>query len=123
MNTTHMHTLVDYAAAWNDHDIDRIMAMMTDDCVFLAGGGPDACGERFVGASTVRKRFIEVWTYFPDAHWSQPTHVDCGDRGYSSWLFTGTDPEGRRVEVSGCDLFSFRDRLIAVKDTYLKSRT
>jgi ketosteroid isomerase-like protein len=122
MDSTNLKTLVDYAAAWNAHDIDRIMAMMTDDCVFLAGGGQEAGGERSVGAPAVRSRFVEVWTHFPDARWSAPTHVACGDRGFSTWLFLGTGPDGRRVEVNGCDLFSFRDGLIAVKDTYLKAR-
>lgn len=122
MNDPSLRLLHDYADAWNAHDIDRIMALMTDDCVFLAGGGSAACGERFAGAAAVRARFVEVWTHFPDARWSDLHHLASGDRGLSRWLFTGTAPDGRRVEVNGCDLFAFRDGRIAVKDTYLKAR-
>ena len=33
----------------------------------------------------------------------------------SEWTFTGTLEDGRRVEVTGCDLFTFRDSKIAVR--------
>ena len=122
MNESRVAFLADYAEAWNAHDIDRIMAMMTRDCVFLPGGGPEAWGTRIEGAEAVRRRFIEVWTHFPDATWLRASHVAHGDRGFSEWLFTGTDPGGRLVELYGCDLFTFRDGLIATKDTYLKAR-
>jgi ketosteroid isomerase-like protein len=45
-----------------------------------------------------------------------------GDRGVSEWLFRGTTAEGRKVEVNGCDLFTFRNGKIAVKSSYLKTR-
>lgn len=35
-----MDTLLDaFAAAWNRHDIDALMSMMTTDCVFEASSG------------------------------------------------------------------------------------
>jgi hypothetical protein len=46
-----------------------------------------------------------------------------GDRGVSEWRFTGTGAEGRRVEVNGCDLFTFRAGKIALKSSYFKTRT
>jgi hypothetical protein len=30
-----------FADAWNAHDLDAIMAFMTEDCVFEASAGPD----------------------------------------------------------------------------------
>ena len=32
------------------------------------------------------------------------------------WTFSGTRPDGARVEVTGCDLFTFQDGKIAVKN-------
>ena len=46
----------------------------------------------------------------------------CGDRGVSEWKFTGTRADGTRVEANGCDLFTFRNGKIAVKDAYRKDR-
>ena len=38
-------TLLDeFATAWNRHDVDALMSMMTDDCVFDASAGPDVAG-------------------------------------------------------------------------------
>lgn len=41
----------------------------------------------------------------------------------SEWTFTGTQKDGRRVEVTGCDLFTFRDGKIAIKNSYRKNRS
>ena len=111
-----------FADAWNRHDVDALMAFMTDDCVFEASAGPDVCGTRYVGAASVRAGFAKVWTTFPDAHWGNAHHFVGGERGVSEWTFTGTRADGMRVEVNGCDLFTFRDGKIAVKDSYRKNR-
>ncbi|HYD53192.1 MAG TPA: nuclear transport factor 2 family protein, partial [Gemmatimonadaceae bacterium] len=101
---------------------DAILALMTDDCVFEASAGPDVCGARVEGRGAVRAAFVDVWTTFPDAHWGDARHLVCGDRGLSEWIFTGTRADGSRVEVQGCDLFTFRGGRIAVKNSYRKNR-
>ena len=111
-----------YADAWNRHDVDAILALMTEDCVFEASAGPDVCGARYAGREAVRAAFVDVWTTFPDAHWGGARHFACGDRGVSEWTFTGTRADGTRVEVHGCDVFTFRDGRIAVKDSFRKKR-
>jgi steroid delta-isomerase-like uncharacterized protein len=111
-----------FADAWNRHDVDALMTFMTDDCVFDASAGPDACGTRYAGREAVRAAFAEVWATFPDAHWGGARHFVRGDRGVSEWTFTGTRKDGTRVEVGGCDLFTFRDGKIAAKNSYRKNR-
>ena len=111
-----------FADAWNRHDIDALMSFMTDDCVFEASAGPEVCGERFEGREAVRGAFAGVWVSFPDAHWGHARHFVCGDRGVSEWTFTGTRQDGTRLEVHGCDLFTFRDGRILLKNSYRKNR-
>jgi len=111
-----------FADAWNRHDVDAIMAFMTPDCVFESSAGPDVCGTRYAGHDAVRAGFADVWATFPDAHWGDPRHFVRGDRGVSEWIFTGTRLDGTRVEVHGCDVFTFRDGKIALKDSYRKNR-
>lgn len=121
--TTPLIDLLDrFADAWNRHDLDALMAMMTDDCVFDASAGPHVEGERAKGAQAVRAAFAAVFEAFPDAHWANARHFVAGSRGVSEWTFSGTRTDGRRVEVNGCDLFTFRDGRIAVKNSYRKNR-
>jgi ketosteroid isomerase-like protein len=112
-----------FAEAFNRHDVKAILAAMTEDCVFEASAGPDVCGRRYEGPQEVGKAFAEVFETFPDAQWRDARHFCVGDRGLSEWTFSGTRADGTRVEVTGCDVFTFRDGKIAVKDSYRKQRT
>ena len=111
-----------FAEAWNRHDLDALMAMMTDDCVFEASGGDNVNGERYEGQEAVRTAFGTVFEQFPDAHWGDARHLVEGERGLSEWTFTGTLSDGRLVEVNGCDLFTFREGKIAIKNSFRKNR-
>jgi ketosteroid isomerase-like protein len=117
-----LRVLERFADAWNRHDLDALMSMMTNDGVFEASAGPEVNGERSEGALAVRAAYAAVFETFPDAHWANARHFVVGDRGVSEWTFTGTRKDGTRVEVTGCDLFTFRDRKIAIKNSYRKNR-
>jgi steroid delta-isomerase-like uncharacterized protein len=111
-----------FAEAWNRHDVDALMSFMTEDCVFEASAGSDVCGTRYVGRESVRAGFAEVWATYPDAQWTDARHFVHEERGVSEWTFTGTRADGTRVEVRGCDLFTFRDGRICLKNSYRKNR-
>jgi ketosteroid isomerase-like protein len=111
-----------FADAWNRHDADAILSMMTPDCVFEASRGPDRKGTVYTGTDQIRLGIADVFATFPDARWREPRHFVAGDRGVSEWVFAGTSKDGTAVEVQGCDVFTFRDGLIAVKNSYRKQR-
>ena len=111
-----------FADAWNRHDAGALMSFMSDDCVFEASAGPEVAGTRYVGREAVKAGYLEVFATFADAHWGNARHFVHGNRGVSEWTFTGTRTDGSRVEVNGCDLFTFRDGKIAVKNSYRKNR-
>lgn len=117
-----VETLDAFANAWNQHDVDAIMSFMTDDCVFESSAGPEVCGSWAAGREAVKAAYVEVWMTFPDAQWVGARHFVCGNRGVSEWTFTGTRQDGTRVEVHGCDLFTFRGGRIAIKNSYRKNR-
>jgi taurine dehydrogenase small subunit len=114
--------LQSFANAFNAHDIKAIMLHMTENCVFEASAGPDIDGQKFIGQEQVKKAFEEVFATFPDARWENPRHFIYGDRGFTEWTFRGTKKDGSKVEVTGCDLFTFMDGKIAVKNSYRKNR-
>ena len=111
-----------FADAWNRHDVDALMSMMTTDCVFEASGGNAVDGERHEGQRAVRAAYGAVFEQYPDAHWGDARHFVMGDRGVSEWTFTGTLKDGKRVEVAGCDLLTFRNGEIAIKNSFRKNR-
>jgi len=121
-NTPTIAILDGFANAFNAHDADRILSYMTDDCIFEASAGPDVDGEKFAGKEAVKKAFEEVFKIYPDAHWGNVRHFISGDRAVSEWTFTGTKQDGSKVEVTGCDLFTFRDGKIVIKNSYRKNR-
>jgi ketosteroid isomerase-like protein len=108
---------------WNRHDVDALMGFMSDDCVFETASGTDVCGTRHVGRERVREAFARVFATFPDVAFRDVRHVVAGDRGMSEWTFAGTTPDGKKIEVNGCDLFTFRGGKIALKSSYIKNRT
>ena len=79
--------------AWNEHDIDTVMAYVTDDCIFeTGGGGTQRYGRRHVGFEHVRDKFV------------------------------GPTKDGSKMELDGCDLFIFADGKIKLKNSIIKNR-
>ncbi len=114
--------LQEYSDAWNEHDIDRIMEFMAEGCIFEPGGGAEKFGARFVGIDSVRERFIEVWTDIPDVSFEDAIHFSEGNYGCSEWTITGTAKDGTKIEIDGCDLFTFENGKIKSKRSYVKNR-
>src|SRR4029453_4962176 len=112
-----------FGDGWNRHDVDYLMTFMAEDCVFETSGGAGVCGKPYVGKDAVREGFAGVFKRFPDVHFGDARHFVSGDRGLSEWILRGPTPAGKKVEVTGCDVFTFKGDKIALKNSYLKSRT
>lgn len=113
-----------FAEAWNAHDVDALLACMMPDAQYFAAAGKETGrGERFSGRAELRVAFASIWERIPDAAWQDATHFVSGDRGVSEWRFTGTGKDGTRIDVAGCDVFTFQGGLISIKDTFRKSTT
>lgn len=115
--------LVRFAAAWNAHDVAGLMECMAPDCAFHASAGAEVEGQRHLGREAVQAAFAAVFDTFAQARWSEDQHRVVGNTGLSTWRFTGTRRDGQTVDVRGCDIFTFDGELIALKDSYRKSRS
>lgn len=115
--------LIEHTDAWNNHDVDRLMGLFADDCVFEASTGPAFDGRRFEGRAQIRAAFVEVLDSMPDAKWGGSRHfVISDDYGVSEWRLTGTLHDGKRIDVLGCDFITVRDGTIVRKNSFRKQR-
>ena len=80
-------------------------------------------GTRFVGREAIRQAFAARFAGIPDVRYREDSHFVDGDRGASEWTLSGTTTDGERIEVRGCDLWTFRDSTILKKDSFWKIRT
>ena len=115
-----VETMQQVMDAFNRHDLDAIMTFFAEDATLDMPRGKDPWGSRMVGKAAVREGLAARFAGIPDVRYSEDRHWVCGDRGASEWLLTGTTTAGERIAVRGCDLWEFRDGLIARKDSYWK---
>ncbi|MFP2768643.1 nuclear transport factor 2 family protein [Oceanisphaera sp. KMM 10153] len=109
-------------AAFNRHDIEGVMACMSEDVVFEGAAGTEAYGTRFNGAAAVAAAFVKVWTTYPDVSWQNTSHFAVGDKGVSQWTFCATCSDGKRIEADGVDIFTLKDGKLVLKQAFRKDR-
>lgn len=109
--------------AFNRHDLDTIMSCFAEDCVFESPRGRDPWGGRFTGTDEVRRGLAARFEGIPDVRYDEADHFVSGRRGASEWTLRGTTTAGERIEVRGCDLWTFDDEdRIVRKDSFWKIR-
>ena len=121
--TDREEVLRDIAAGFDTHDLDRIMRHFAEDAVFESPRGPNAWGQRFEGIEAVRAAFAARFSGIPDVRYQEDDHFVSGNRGASEWTLRGTTVDGQRLEVRGCDLWTFDGDRIVRKDSFWKMRT
>jgi ketosteroid isomerase-like protein len=114
--------LVELCDAFNAHDLDRIMSLFADDCVLEMPRGAKPYGSRFEGRDGVREGLASRFSGLPDVHYGDAEHFvdEAAQTGMSKWRLTGTGRDGKRVDVHGCDFYTFRADKVIRKDAYWK---
>jgi steroid delta-isomerase-like uncharacterized protein len=121
-------TIDRYNAAWNEHDLDAIMAMHAPDMVFEN----HTAGESAVGEEA-RAHIGSIFATWPDiAFITRRLYVHEGlvvQEWTASATHTNTmrrgdlvaEPTGKRVEWDGLDVIPFENGLVKRKDVYSDS--
>lgn len=118
-----------YGKAWNDHDVEAILAMHTEDSVFEN----HTSGGKAVGKAAIREVLKGVFATFPDIRFdARRTYVRDGVVT-QEWTASGTlavpftrgsatvQPTGRKVSWNGVDVIPFEGSRVARKDVYVDS--
>lgn len=103
--------------AFNAHDVEAIMALMTDDCVF-ENTSPAPDGTRVTGQAAVRDAWLSLFRDSPHAHFTSEDEFYAGDRAVVRWTYTWGSPVVGHVR--GVDVFRVRGGKVAEKLSYVK---
>ncbi|HEX5893316.1 MAG TPA: ester cyclase [Solirubrobacterales bacterium] len=117
-----------YNQAWNDHDLDAIMAMHAPDMVFEN----HTAGESAQGAE-VREQIASIFETWPDIHFETRRLYARDGVVTQEWTASAThtntmrrgdlvvEPTGRKIEWRGVDVIPFESNQIKRKDVYSDS--
>lgn len=121
--TTEQAELIErFSEAWAARDIETLMELVTDDCVFRASLGPEP-GATFTGRDEVRRGFAQLLaTGIDDPAPETETEVPLISRDFAVTRWTSRFPakDGPQVVVRACDIIEFDGGLIKFKDAYRK---
>jgi steroid delta-isomerase-like uncharacterized protein len=120
-----------YNAAWNDHDVEAIVSMHTEDSVFEN----HVTGDVNVGREQIGRAISGIFGVFPDLAFETRRAYVRDDLVVQEWTARGThegpmtrsgitlEPTGKKVEYKGMDVIPIQDGLVARKDVYSDSIT
>jgi ketosteroid isomerase-like protein len=108
-----------FARAFAAHDVEAVMACMTEDCVF-ENTTPAPDGERMTGAAAVAAFWRQFFVSTPSAQFRTEEAFAAGERVVVRWKFEWDEGPENRGHVRGVDLFRVRDGLVAEKLAYVK---
>lgn len=105
--------------AFNHHDVDAIMALMTEDCVF-ENTQPVPDGKRHVGQAEVRGYWQRFFGSSPSARFTTEDIFAAGDRCTVRWRYDWVDKQGKPGHIRGVDVFRVQGGKVAEKCSYVK---
>ena len=117
--TTTLDVIDRFNEAFNRHDVEGIMALMTNDVVF-ENTSPRPDGERYDGQESVRGFWEQFFASSPNARFDTEDIFAGGNRCTVRWIYNWTDAEGKSGHVRGVDVFRVRDGKVAEKLSYVK---
>lgn len=100
--------------AFNTHNVDLIMSLMTDDVVFESTNPPPD-GVRHEGAAAVRAAWEQLFADAPTARFDAEEVFASEDRAVVRWRFDWGDGH-----IRGVDVMRVRDGKVCEKFSYVK---
>lgn len=105
--------------ALNARDVDAMMALLTEDCVF-ENTAPAPDGVRYQGREAVRGFWLEFFRTSREPRIEIEELVAAGERCIMRWIYHWVDEQGCPGHVRGVDLYTIQDGRIAEKLSYVK---
>jgi ketosteroid isomerase-like protein len=114
-----LETINRFNEAFGRHDVEAVMVLMTDDCVFESTS-PQPDGHRYVGQREVRALWDDFFSSSPAAAFETEELFVVDDRATARWIYRYTGEDGTTHHIRGVDVFRVRDGKVAEKLSYVK---
>jgi predicted SnoaL-like aldol condensation-catalyzing enzyme len=114
-----MRIVLEFNEVFNRHDVEGMMRLMSDDCVFESTA-PAPDGAVYSGKDAVAQYWESFFHESPHAHIKIEDVFGFGNRCIMRWRYDWVDAAGIRGHVRGVDLFQVKDGLICEKLSYVK---
>jgi ketosteroid isomerase-like protein len=111
--------IVRFNDALNARDVNALMRLMTEDCVFENTYPPPA-GTRYVGQAAVRSFWEDFMRESTEVRFEIEEIFSVNDRGVMRWTYHWIDPQGNAGHIRGVDVYTVRGGLITEKLSYVK---
>ena len=114
-----IRVVINFNEAFNRHEIEGMMQLMSDDCVF-ENTNPAPNGTTYSGKETVTQFWQNFFRESPHAHIEIEEIFGMGKRCVMRWIYNWEDETGKKGHVRGVDIFQVREGLITEKFSYVK---
>lgn len=114
-----MRVVLAFNEAFNRHDVEGMMALMSDDCVF-ENTGPAPDGAAYSGKAAVTQFWHDFFRQSPHAHIEIEEIFGLGERCVMRWRYSWVGAKGEQGHVRGVDIFRVRNDAIREKLSYVK---
>jgi nuclear transport factor 2 (NTF2) superfamily protein len=114
-----MRLVLSFNEAFNRHDVDGMMCLMSDDCVF-ENTSPAPDGTLYTGKEVVTQFWQDFFRDSPHAHIEIEDIFGFSNRCVMRWRYEWADEIGKQGHVRGVDIFQEKNGMLFEKLSYVK---
>jgi limonene-1,2-epoxide hydrolase len=114
-----LQVIIAFNEALNQRDVDSMMRLMTEDCVF-ENTSPTPDGTRYQGQLAVRAFWENFFSTSSKATITIEEIFELDNRCMMRWRYDWVDIQGKAGHIRGIDIYKLENSLIAEKMSYIK---
>ncbi len=112
-------TVVAYFEAFNRHDVEGMLKLLSDDCVFDEPA-PSPDGAQLIGKNAIAEYLTNLFAQIPQTHLKVEESIGYGLRCIIRWRCDWVAEAGKQGHLRGVDLYKVQEGLITEKISYVK---
>lgn len=116
---TVVRVVLSFNEAFNRHNVDEMMRLMSEDCIF-ENTDPAPDGTTYSGREAVTQFWRDFFRESPQAHIEIEEIFGLGLRCVMRWRYEWVDTAGQKGHVRGTDIYRVEQGLISEKLSYVK---